>query len=461
MFISEARDAIAIRIMPKSEIENKISSEDAVGKSASFFSYRPSALSVLRILNSEMELDSVIACLPETTERDPKWALELGGNLAKELKAGSFYFDWDGSEELKKQIAIGWGMSQYDFDLFLSKNEERFIPELVVEDLEEELQDEMESIYLARDLVNTPANHMNPDHLEKVVRELGEEFNAKVNVIKGEELVKENFPAIYEVGKGSTIAPRLIELNWGDDKHPVLSLVGKGVCFDAGGYDIKPSKGMRKMKKDMGGAAISIALAKLVMKNKLPVRLQLLVPAVENLVSGSAFKPGDVISTRKGSSIEIDNTDAEGRLVLCDALTYATEKSPDFILDFATLTGACRVALGQDLPGLYSDRPDLAREIQDLSFEQGDPVWAMPLYLPYKKMLSSTVADLQNSASSGFGGSITAALYLHHFVESANTDWVHIDVYAWSDESRSYLNRGAETQGLRSLFAYLKMRYDR
>jgi leucyl aminopeptidase len=459
MFIESTKDAVALNVVSKSELQKIVGSEPRLQKYVALENFDYGEGKALKQFSEDFELEKVYVVLDEAKRPDPKRILEIGGRVAKQLKKGSYFLNWDSDSDLKNQFALGWGLSQYNFDQFVSKDEEVYVPELVTGDDTELLQAELESLFMAKDLVNSPANHMNPEHLEKVVQELAEDFDAEFSVIRGDQLVSENFPAIYEVGKGSSVAPRLIELNWGKESDPKVCIVGKGVCFDAGGYDLKPSAGMRKMKKDMGGAAISIALARLIMKADLPVHLKLLVPAVENLVSGNAFKPGDVINTRKGMSVEIDNTDAEGRLVLCDALTYASETNPEIILNFATLTGACRVALGQDLPGMYSNNDELAEALKAISFKIGDPVWQMPLYFPYMNMLSSSIADTLNSSPTGFAGSVTAALYLSHFVDLDKEDWVHFDVYAWSDETRSYLQKGADAQTLRAAFHYLSDRY--
>jgi leucyl aminopeptidase len=276
-------------------------------------------------------------------------------------------------------------------------------------------------------------------------------------VVKGEDLLRENFPAIHAVGRASHRAPRLIELTWGDPSHPRLALVGKGVCFDTGGLDLKPSDGMRNMKKDMGGGAHAIALAGLVMARRLPVRLTLLVPAVENAVGPEAYRPGEVIATRKGLSVEIDNTDAEGRVILCDALAYAAEGQPDLILDFATLTGAARIALGPDLPVLFANDEALAAHWIGAGEIERDPVWRLPLWRPYLRYLDSTIADLAN-AGSRMAGAVTAALYLEKFIPEGHR-WAHLDVYSWNDTDRPGRPRGGEAMALRSVFAMLKARY--
>ncbi|HET9485759.1 MAG TPA: leucyl aminopeptidase family protein [Xanthomonadales bacterium] len=309
-----------------------------------------------------------------------------------------------------------------------------------------------------RDLVNTPTEHMGPEDLEAATQQLGAEHGARVRAVVGEALLAQNFPAIHAVGRASHRAPRLIELEWGDPAHPRLSIVGKGVCFDTGGLDLKPADGMRWMKKDMGCAAHAIALAGLVMAAKLPVHLQLLVPAVENAIGPEAFRPGEVIATRAGLSVEIDNTDAEGRVVLGDALAYAGESNPVLILDFATLTGAARIALGPELPALFSNRDEEAVKFAAASRAVQDPVWHMPLWKPYGSMLDSIIADFANAGPSRMAGSITAALYLDRFVKPA-IPWLHLDTFAWNEIDRPGRPRGGEAQGLRAAFAFLRERF--
>jgi leucyl aminopeptidase len=309
-----------------------------------------------------------------------------------------------------------------------------------------------------RDLVNTPTEHMGPEQLAAATETLGAAHGARLRSIVGEELLAQNFPAIHAVGRASHRAPRLIELEWGDPAHPRVAIVGKGVCFDTGGLDLKPAEGMRWMKKDMGGAAHAIALAGLVMAEALPVRLQLLVPAVENAIGPDAFRPGEVIATRAGLSVEIDNTDAEGRVVLCDALAYAAESQPALMIDFATLTGAARIALGPELPALFANRDEDAARFQAAGRAVQDPVWPMPLWKPYGSMLDSIIADLANSGPSRMAGSITAALYLERFVPAA-IPWLHLDTFAWNEIDRPGRPRGGEAQGMRAAFEFLRERF--
>lgn len=354
---------------------------------------------------------------------------------------------------------LGWGLGAYRFDRYRSHGRAPARLALPPRDAaHDEAAALLRASVLVRDLVNTPTEHMGPEQLEQEARRLAELYGGQMRAIVGDALLAENFPAIHAVGRASHRAPRLIELSWGEPTHPHVAIVGKGVCFDTGGLDIKPADGMRNMKKDMGGAAHALALAKLVMMRKLPVRLTLLIPAVENAIAGNAYRPGEVIITRKGLSVEIDNTDAEGRVVLCDALAYAVEKSPALLLDFATLTGAARIALGPDLPALYANDEALARDWLAAAEAARDPLWRMPLWRPYMSYLKSGIADLANAGSSRMAGSITAALYLDRFVPQ-DLPWAHIDVYAWNDTDRPGRPAGGEAQGLRAAFALLRSRY--
>ncbi len=310
---------------------------------------------------------------------------------------------------------------------------------------------------MARDFVNTPASDMNPERLANEAAELGQSHGASVEVISGEAL-EVGFPAIHAVGQASAVAPRLVELRWGDATHPKVTLVGKGVCFDTGGLDIKPSAGMALMKKDMGGAACTLALARLVMESKLPVRLRVLVPAVENAISGNAYRPGDVIRTRKGLTVEIGNTDAEGRLVLCDAIAWADDERPDLLVDLATLTGAARVALGPELPAVFGTRQETVDALLRQGRRVADPLWQMPLWPGYDEDLASKVADVNNASATTFAGAIIGGLFLKRFVTQAQ-DWLHVDLFAWNPKERPGRPVGAEAHAVRALFALLSERY--
>jgi leucyl aminopeptidase len=310
------------------------------------------------------------------------------------------------------------------------------------------------AIGLARDLVNTPANDLGPEELSNVAAGLAQKHGADFRVVIGDDLLDENYPTIHAVGRAAAPhrQPRLIDLRWGEPTDPKLTLVGKGVCFDSGGLDLKPASGMKIMKKDMGGAAVALGLADAIMDAKLPVRLRLLIPAVENAVSADAFRPLDIIKTRAGLTVEIGNTDAEGRLILCDALAEAETEKPDLLLDFATLTGAARTALGPELPALFSRHDDLADTLFNAGREQQDPMWRLPLWAPYRKMLDSKIADINNASDSPFAGAITAALFLADFV-SAETRWAHFDLYAWNPSAKPGRPEGGEAMVLRAAYA--------
>ncbi len=311
---------------------------------------------------------------------------------------------------------------------------------------------------LTRDLVNTPAGDMLPSDLEAETRVLADRYGAEVTVTVGEDLVEQNYPMIHAVGRASVDAPRLIEMGWGESRHPRLTLVGKGVCFDSGGLDIKPADGMLLMKKDMGGAANVLGLASMIMDAKLPVRLHVLIPAVENAIAGNAFRPGDILDSRKGLTVEVGNTDAEGRLVLADALTKALEDEPDLLIDMATLTGAARIALGPQVSPFYTDDEDLAGAIAEAGAQIDDPVWRMPLWDGYDAWLDSPIADLSSTGQGRFAGSITAALFLRRFAEGAKS-WVHFDIFAWNPTARPGRPQGGEMLGARALWSMLKARY--
>jgi len=315
-----------------------------------------------------------------------------------------------------------------------------------------------DGVFLARDLVNTPTSDMGPDDLEKAVRTLAAAHKAEVSVIKGDELLTQNFPMIHAVGRASTGAPRLIDMIWGQPGAPKVTLVGKGVCFDTGGLDIKPSSGMLLMKKDMGGAANVLGLASMIMAAGLNVRLRVLIPAVENSIAGNAFRPGDVLASRKGITVEIGNTDAEGRLVLGDALALADDEEPQMLVDMATLTGAARVALGPDLPPFYTGDEALASDLAEASLAVEDPLWRLPLWRPYDAKLSSKIADINNVTTDGFAGSITAALFLKRFVEKT-ASWAHFDIFAWNPADRAHGPAGGEAQGIRALERIISTRF--
>lgn len=388
---------------------------------------------------------------------DPHEPLAALAALPMALPVGEYTLATESLPLDTQLAALGWALGAYQFTRY--RKAKRATATLAVDAKTlDTLSPLVDATGMVRDLVNTPTEDMGPKQLAEAVKQLGKAHKAKVREWVGDELLEDNFPTIHAVGRASHRAPRLIELHWGNVSDPKLVLVGKGVCFDTGGLDLKPADGMRWMKKDMGGAAHAIALASLVMQAKLPVRLTLLIPAVENAVAGNALRPGDVVVTRAGHSVEIDNTDAEGRLVLCDALAYGAEQKPDLIVDFATLTGAARVALGPDLPALFANNDAIADAALTSGRAVADPLWRLPLWRPYRKMLDSYLADFANGGPSRHAGAITAALYMERFIPEG-MPWVHLDTYAWNDADRPGRPRGGEAMGLRAIFALLQDRY--
>ncbi len=378
------------------------------------------------------------------------------GRLGASLPQGTYAFR--GRPADSSAACLSWLLSNYRFQRY--KASERGLARLVAPrdvDVAETMR-LAEAVMTSRDLINTPANDLGPEELEAAVREMASQYGADVSVIAGDDLLAHDLPMIHAVGRASVRAPRLIDMTWGDPGHPKVTLVGKGVVFDTGGLNIKPDGAMLLMKKDMGGAASAIAAARMVMGAKLPVRLRLLAPAVENAISGDAFRPGDVLQSRKGLSVEIGNTDAEGRLILADALALADEEAPSFLADFATLTGAARVALGPDLPPFYTHDEALAAELARLSAKVHDPAWRLPLWAPYDALLDSKVASLNHISGGPFAGSITAALFLNRFV-SRSTPYVHFDVFAWNPSTKPGRPEGGEVQAARLVYACLKARF--
>lgn len=406
-----------------------------------------------------------------------------GGNViwdwsatAKALPPGVYQIttNVDGSvldKDRAEQAALGWGLNGYVFDRYRSAKSKKDAADtsnantiLVWPEIADAavVLSALHAIWLVRDLVNTPASDMGPAQLADAARHMAKPRGARVSVIEGDALLKAGYPAIHAVGRASAQAPRLIDLTWGDESAPKVTLVGKGVCFDTGGLDLKSASGMKLMKKDMGGAAQVLGLAAMIMDAQLPVRLRVLIPAVENSVDGSAMRPLDVVSTRKGLSIEIGNTDAEGRVVLADALAEAVTDSPDLIIDCATLTGAARVALGTEIPALFCNDDEMAAGILANSALVSDPLWRMPLWQGYNSQVDGKVADVTNAPEGGFGGAITAALFLERFVQPDSGEapaWAHIDMMAWNIASRAGRPEGGEAMGMRALFAYLAERF--
>lgn len=386
---------------------------------------------------------------------EPQWQL---AKLPTVLPKGKYHVADDVSSAEADALCLGWGLGLYVFDRY--KKTKRSAAQLVwpagVD--RHRVQTLVEAISMGRDWINTPAEDMGPEQLSHAAQHVARTCNATFNEIVGDALIAKNYPAIHAVGRASHRDPRLIDFTWGKPDAPKVTLVGKGVCFDTGGLDLKPADAMKLMKKDMGGAASVLALAYAVMKLELPIRLRVLIPAVENSVAGNAFRPLDVLSTRKGLSVEVGNTDAEGRLVLCDALAEADSESPELLIDMATLTGAARVALGTELPALFCNSDELATQVLELSNAESDPLWRLPLHKPYRRLLDSKVADLNNVSSGSYAGAITAALFLQEFV-SAKTPWVHIDTMAFNLETQPGRPYGGETLAVRALLRLLETKY--
>jgi len=383
---------------------------------------------------------------------DSLWSL---APAADKLPAGTYVLA-DGTAG--EQALLGWALAGYRFDRYkkMTPPEARLAWPAQVDRARVEAQ--AEAVALARDLVNTPAEDMGPSGLADAARALAAKHGAAIAVTVGDDLLAENHPCIHAVGRAAADAPRLIDLTWGRADAPKVTLVGKGVCFDSGGLDIKPAAAMKTMKKDMGGAAQVLAIAAMVMATELDVRLRVLVPAVENAISGNAFRPMDILATRKGLTVEVGNTDAEGRLVLADALTLADGERPEMILDFATLTGAARVALGPDLPALFASDDQLAADLLAAGLAVEDPMWRLPLHDGYDKQMDGKIADLSSTGDSPFGGAITAALFLRRFVTETKV-WAHVDVMSWNLSGRPGRPEGGEAQGPRAVFEMLRRRY--
>jgi leucyl aminopeptidase len=380
--------------------------------------------------------------------------LFLPGRLPQHLPDGVYRFANEPHDPRLAALAFALGL--YRFARY-RKAEAREITLDLPQSLDrDDLQRIIEGVTLARDLINTPANDMGPAQLELAAKDLAARHGAKITAVVGDDLLKQNFPLIHAVGRAATGAPRLIDMTWGVASHPRVTLVGKGVCFDTGGLDIKPDSSMLNMKKDMGGAATALALAHMVMARRLKVRLRVLIPAVENSIAGGSFRPRDIYVSRKGISVEIGNTDAEGRLILADALTLADEDKPELIADFATLTGAARVALGPDVSPFFTDDDALADELTKCAMAENDPLWRLPLWRPYEAMLESKVADT-NNVGGGQAGAITAALFMRRFVTARS--WLHVDLFAWTPSAKPGRPEGGECQAARALYALLAARY--
>lgn len=454
VILEAAETAIPIQALAEAELAAALEAAPAFVKGfAAFSEFKAKAGQVLLVPGDDGALHTVLFGLGASPD-----ALAFRG-LAAKLPAGTYRIAQAPEGLDRGQAALAFALGSYRFDRYKAKRDER--PRLVADGVDvAEVRQVAHACALARDMVNTPANDMGPLQIETIAREIAEQHGATCTVVTGEGLLEANYPAVHAVGRAAVPerAPRMIEIGWGEAGRPLVAIVGKGVVFDTGGLDIKPSAGMRLMKKDMGGAAHALALGRMIMAGNLPVRLAVLVPAVENAISGDAMRPGDVLASRKGLTIEVGNTDAEGRLILADALTRAAELEPALTIDLATLTGAARIALGPQLPPFFTDDDELAAQIERHAKAAGDPLWRLPLWSPYADALDSDIADLKNDPDGwAQAGSVTAALFLQKFAPPG--PWVHLDIFAWNPRNRPGWPTGGEAQAIRGLYAMIRERF--
>ena len=452
LLLGRAPGCIPITLVVESEFDTWLERQDEPSRrwlTATGFKAKPGGFSL--VSGADGRLRAVVAGIRNI---DDFWAL---GSLPAALPEGDYVLDAPFEPRQLERLTLGWALGAYQFTRY--KNPKRAMARLALDPAcdGKRIRDHADALGWVRDLINTPAENMMPEHLAEATQSLSQQFGASMEQIVGDDLLARNYPVIHAVGRASAHPPRLLDLRWGDPSHPKVTLLGKGVCFDSGGLDLKPSSAMRLMKKDMGGAATALGLARLVMSAALPVRLRVLVAAVDNAVSGNAFRPGDILRSRQGLTIEIHNTDAEGRLVLCDALAEAGNERPAFLFDFATLTGAARVALGTEIPALFCDDETLAAGLLAAADREQDPLWRLPLHQPYREMLDSKIADLANATESSYAGAITAALFLKEFVP-AGIPWAHFDLMAWNLKTQPGRPEGGEAMGMRAVFAWLEQK---
>ena len=455
----EADGVIPLVPLTKERFESWLESQaDSLKRWIEATEFKASGGEVCLVADADGGLERVLVGL---AERPDLWDW---APFPTKLPAGTYRLD-DGAEVDVDLAALGWALGTYRFRLYKEDggNGGNGTPATLVwpdgAD-RDEVARAVEATVLVRDLINTPAEDMGPGNLAEAARALGERFGADVSVTEGDELLAQGWPAVHAVGRAAHRPPCLIDLVWGPESGPKVTLVGKGVCFDTGGLDIKPANFMKLMKKDMGGAAHVLGIASMVMAAELPVRLRVLIPAVENSVSGNAMRPGDVVKTRKGLTVEIGHTDAEGRVILADALAEAVSEEPEALIDFATLTGAARVALGTEVPALFCNDDELAAGLMLEGEAEADPLWRLPLWPGYRKMVEGKVADLTNDAESSYGGAITAALFLERFVGTDSpVPWAHIDLMAWNTKAGPGRPEGGEAMGMRAVFAWLEGRF--
>lgn len=451
---SRSENSILIELLTKAEYEEYINASLELKATWLLSSNRSVKEGSHHLIpNTEGKVDQVVVIV------DTEYSIWSIASLPWALPPGDYHLANNLATDVRQRLTIGWGLGAYRYGLYLKKSKQCACLYFADDIDKNTVLATVHSTQLVRNLINAPANDMMPTHLADAAKKLASNNSAEFTEIVGENLLEQNYPLIHAVGRASKYEPRLIKLKWGEQNHPLVCIVGKGVCFDSGGLNIKSATGMRWMKKDMGGAAHALGLASYIMERKLPIRIQVSIPAVENAIAGDAYRPGDVITSRLGKTVEIDNTDAEGRLVLADALAEIGEQSADLLIDFATLTGAARVAVGTEVGAFFSKQDKTAHGLYAAAKKTEDDIWRLPLHREYKHQLKSTIADMVNCASSGFGGAITAALFLESFVPK-ECDWVHFDIMAYNNRSRPGRPKGGEAMGLRSVCHYIEQRYE-
>ena len=449
MFTKNRNNAIEIELISKNKLKNYIKENPDQRKwiEQNTFTADPGELVII-----PQDKDNIRKVLLGKTNENDVYSKFICSNLPKKLPGNNYYISNLDPDDILPYIS--WALGCYKYDSAAISTSKLFLPD----NIHNEVSIHVESIFFTMDLINHPANRLTTEEFAKIIGEYFTNKNCKVTEIIGEDLLKHNFPLIYEVGKASSHKPRLVEIQWGKKNAPKVTLVGKGITFDTGGLDIKPSSGMLLMKKDMGGAANILGLANMIIGNKLNLNLRVLIPIAENSISSNSFRPGDILNSRSGLTVEIGNTDAEGRLILADSLTLADEGSPDLIIDMATLTGAARVAVGPEIVPFFSTSDAISNILKKVSQNVQDPVWELPFFAPYGKWLNNEISDLNNSPNTPFAGSIIAAEFLKKFITNTN-NYLHFDVYSWNNGTNRYVPKGGAAQGIRAIYQLIKELY--
>ena len=449
MFTKNRNNAIEIELISKNKLNNYIKENPDQKRwiEQNTFTADPGELVII-----PQDKDNIRKVLLGRTYENDVYSKFICSNLSKKLPGNNYYISNLDPDDILPYIS--WALGCYKYDSAPISTSKLFLPDKIYN----EVSIHVESIFFTMDLINHPANRLTTEEFAKIIREYFTNKNCKVTEIIGEDLLEHNFPLIYEVGKASSHKPRLVEIQWGKKNDPKVTLVGKGITFDTGGLDIKPSSGMLLMKKDMGGAANILGLANMIIGNKLNLNLRVLIPIAENSISSNSFRPGDILNSRSGLTVEIGNTDAEGRLILADSLTLADEGSPDLIIDMATLTGAARVAVGPEIVPFFSTSDAISNILKKVSQNVQDPVWELPFFAPYGKWLNNEISDLNNSPNTPFAGSIIAAEFLKKFITNTN-NYLHFDVYSWNNGTNRYIPKGGAAQGIRAIYQLIKELY--